>query len=106
MKPILQIELPAGTIAAFCRKWKITRLEVFGSALRADFRRDSDIDFLATFAPDSRWSLIDLAAMQCELEDILGRKVDFVDRISVERSPRPRRREAILSSAIPVYERT
>lgn len=101
----LQVNLPFEAISAFCRKWQITRLEVFGSALRDDFRADSDIDSLATFAPDSRWSLFDLAAMQCELEDILGRKVDFVDRISVERSPRPRRREAILNSGIPVYER-
>jgi predicted nucleotidyltransferase len=39
-----QIELPMDKIADFCRRWKIARLEVFGSVLRGDFRSDSDVD--------------------------------------------------------------
>jgi len=103
MKPNLQIELPAGTIAAFCRKWKITRLEVFGSALREDFRPDSDIDFLASFAPDSRWSLFDHVAMEEELAGLLQRQVDLVSRDAVEQSHNPYRRKAILESAHAIY---
>jgi predicted nucleotidyltransferase len=37
-------------LAGFCRKWKITELSLFGSVLREDFRPDSDIDVLVTFA--------------------------------------------------------
>jgi predicted nucleotidyltransferase len=103
MKPNLQIELPAGTIAAFCRKWKITRLEVFGSALRDDFRPDSDIDFLATFAPDSRWSLFDIVRMHDELADIVHRPVDLVERSAVENSPNPFRKRSILESTRTIY---
>ena len=46
--PNLKMPLPIQQIAAFCRRWKIARLEVFGSVLRADFRPDSDVDLLAT----------------------------------------------------------
>ena len=73
----VQVKLPAERLAALCERWKVSRLAVFGSVLRADFRADSDVDFLATFTPESRWSLLDLAGMQCELEDLLGRRVDL-----------------------------
>lgn len=101
----LPVQLPADRLAALCERWKVARLAVFGSVLRADFRPDSDVDFLATFAPDSRWSLLDLAGMQCELEDMVGRRVDLVDAAALARSKRVRRRDTILSSAVPVYER-
>lgn len=47
-------------LRAFCEKWKITELAVFGSALRDDFRPDSDVDLLARFAPNSGTTLFDL----------------------------------------------
>ncbi|MFA9560922.1 MAG: nucleotidyltransferase family protein, partial [Nitrospirota bacterium] len=47
-----EISLPKDAIAAFCREHGIRRLAVFGSALRADFRPDSDIDLLVEFEPD------------------------------------------------------
>jgi len=53
-----QIDLPRDQIVAFCRRWKITELALFGSVLRDDFEPGSDIDFLATFAPDAAWSLL------------------------------------------------
>lgn len=101
----LRIEIPADRVAALCERWGVARLAVFGSVLRTDFRPDSDVDFLATFAPESHLSLLDLAGMQCELEDLVGRPVDLVDAAALSRSRRHRRREAILTSAIPVYER-
>ena len=101
--PALQIDLPAEALAAFCRKWQIVRLEVFGSALRDDFRPDSDIDFLATFAPESRWSLFDHVAMEDELKELLGRDVDLVSRATVEKSHNPYRQKSILESACAIY---
>ena len=44
----MQIELPAEQVAEFCRRWQIAELAVFGSALREDFRADSDLDLLIT----------------------------------------------------------
>ena len=42
-------------LAAFCRRWKIQELALFGSVLREDFRPESDIDVLVTFAPILTW---------------------------------------------------
>lgn len=86
-------------IADFCRRWKITEFAVFGSILRGDFRPDSDIDVLVTFAPDARWGLFALHRMRRELEVIFGREVDLVSRRGIEASRNYIRRKAILNSA-------
>ncbi len=91
-------------LAAFCQRWQIAELSLFGSALRADFRDDSDIDLLATFAPEARWSLIDHGAMEQELAELLGREVDLLTRRSVERNRNWLLRKNILTSAEVVYE--
>ncbi len=49
----IRIMVPKDRIAAFCQKWKITELALFGSVLREDFRPDSDVDVLVTFSSDS-----------------------------------------------------
>lgn len=64
-------------LAAFCRRHSVARLSLFGSALRDDFRADSDIDILIQFLPDATPSLLDLGAMQQELCDLTGRQVDL-----------------------------
>jgi hypothetical protein len=97
------IDISKAKIAAFCGKWKITELALFGSVLRDDFRDDSDVDVLVSFAPDSRWSLMDLVRMEEELGLILGRKVDLVERKSVETSENYIRRSHILNSLEPLY---
>ena len=101
--PALQMELPAEAIADFCRRWKITRLEVFGSVLREDFRPDSDVDFLVTFAPDNEWSLFDHVTMEAEFAAVLGRDVDLVTRSAVEQGHNPYRKKSILESAHAIY---
>ncbi len=86
-------------LTASCQRWRITELALFGSVLRDDFRPDSDVDVLVTFAPDGRWGLLDFVAMQEDLSAILGRQVDLVSRRAVENSDNWIRREAILGSA-------
>ena len=49
-------------LAAFCLRWKIRELAVFGSFLRDNFRPDSDLDFLYTFADSVDCTLFDLLA--------------------------------------------
>src|SRR5436190_20333564 len=73
-----EIPVPTERLDDFCRRWKIAELRVFGSALREDFRPDSDLDLLVRFAPDADWSLMDHVAMEEELAGIVGRKVDLV----------------------------
>ena len=98
-----QIVIPKGEIADFCRRWKVTELALFGSALRGDFGPDSDVDVLVSFAPDAHWSLFDLVTMQEELRTIFGREVDLLQRVAVERSENYIRRKSILSNLEVIY---
>ena len=72
----LKIKVPQEKIAAFCQKHHIHKLAFFGSILRDDFRPDSDIDVLVEFQPGFTPGL-SFFAMQDELSEILGRKVDL-----------------------------
>ena|SRR5882724_6165428 len=99
-----QVVLPLEAIQEFCQRWKIVRLELFGSAARGVLTPDSDLDFLYTFADDARWGWKFVDACE-ELEELVGRPVDLVSRSSIERSTNPFRKQAILSSAELVYER-
>lgn len=99
MAQTLPFPVPEADLAAFCQRWQITELAVFGSALRVDFGPQSDIDLLATFAPQAAWSLLDHMCMELELVDLLGREVDLIDRRTVEESASPQRRSEILQTA-------
>jgi predicted nucleotidyltransferase len=97
------IEVSDEALRDMCRKWKIRRLELFGSARSGRLGPNSDIDFLAEFDADEQWSLMDLARAQEEFSTLLGRRVDLVDRKNLERSANLIRRDAILNSAEVVY---
>ena len=68
-------------ISAICQRYQIRRLEVFGSAARADdFDAErSDADFLVEFAPDALPSLETFFGAKADLEKLLGRGVDLVE---------------------------
>ncbi|RKH84122.1 DNA polymerase subunit beta, partial [Corallococcus praedator] len=61
MNPQLSDRLHASAeaIASFCQQRQIVELALFGSVLRNDFRPDSDVDVLVTFASDAKISLFD-----------------------------------------------
>jgi predicted nucleotidyltransferase len=99
----VRFEIPQDRLAAFCRTHRIRRLSVFGSALREDFRPDSDVDLLVSFEEGARYSLFDLVTMQDELQAILGREVDLVEREAVEQSENYIRRRHILQNEEPVF---
>jgi predicted nucleotidyltransferase len=98
--PTIQIDLPMADIEVFCRKWKIRELALFGSVLRADFSPESDIDVLVTFDASAEWSLWDFIEAREELQSLLGRKVDFVEKKCVTN---PFRRHSILSTKQTIY---
>lgn len=99
----LNLFIPMDRMAEYCRANGIARLAIFGSALRADFGPDSDIDLLVDFEPDRRISLFDMAGMEQEFSEILGRKVDLIERSGVERSRNYIRRAEILGTAETIY---
>lgn len=94
-----KIRIPKAKITAFCKRWNISEFALFGSVLRADFRPDSDVDVLVSFAPQARVTLFDMAQMQAELKDIFKRDVDLVSRRGLEHSRNYLRRKRILDSA-------
>jgi hypothetical protein len=94
-----RIALPLDKIAEFCRRWKISEFALFGSVLRDDFRSDSDVDVLVSFAPDSCWGLFAWYEMEQELKAIFGREADLVSHRGIEASRNHIRRKAILDSA-------
>ena len=98
-----RIDVPPHKVAAFCKRWRIAELALFGSVVRQDFGPQSDVDVLVTFHPAARPTLMDMARIEDELSALLGRRADLVERRTVERSRNYLRREAILRSARTVY---
>ena len=94
------VQLDRDALAAFCQKWRIRELSLFGSALRDDFRADSDLDFLVSFDPDAQWDLFDLVSMKEELEAQQNRKVDLVEKEALRN---PWRKYEILLSREVIY---
>lgn len=83
MHPLIAQHRPG--IFAICQRYRISRLDVFGSAARADdFNPDSsDADFLVEFAPDARTGLAEFFGAKTDLEQLLGRSVDLVEPSAV-----------------------
>ena len=98
MSPHLEIDREK--IAAFCEKWKVAELALFGSVLRDDFRPDSDVDVLVSFAEDAHWSLLDMVDMQDELQAMFAREIDLVEKGALKN---PFRRAHILKHHQVIY---
>jgi uncharacterized protein len=95
-----KIHIPLKQIEDFCRRWKIKEFALFGSVLREDFRADSDIDVLVSFAPDGGITFDNRVEMQDELAEIFGREVDLVEKEGIRN---PFRRHEILATKEIVY---
>ena len=72
-----RIKMSKEQIAEFCRRNHITKFAFYGSVLHGDFRPDSDVDVLVDFESDYPVTLFDIAGMEIELSDIIGRKIDL-----------------------------
>jgi predicted nucleotidyltransferase len=97
MSPRISIDRDA--ISAFCRRYHIARLALFGSVLRDDFRADSDVDVLVEFQPGHVPGL-DFITIERELSQLLqGRRVDMV----TPKFLNARIRDQVLTSAEPLY---
>ena len=95
-----KINIPKNKIEEFCRRWKIKEFALFGSVLREDFRPDSDIDVLVSFAPDGGITFDNRVEMLDELAEIFGREVDLVEKGAIRN---PFRRHEILTTKEVVY---
>ncbi|OJJ24465.1 DNA polymerase subunit beta [Roseofilum reptotaenium AO1-A] len=101
-----RLQVTPEQVVAFCQKWKIIELSVFGSVLRDDFRSadndPSDIDLLYVFDPGVTYGF-DFWDIQEELERLFCRKVDLVSKQGIGKSRNWLRRKSILESAQVIY---
>ena len=64
-------------LARLCRRHRIRRLALFGSVLKGGARRDSDIDLLVEFEANDKPGFLGLAAIEAELAELMGQRVDL-----------------------------
>ena len=57
----------------------VTKAALFGSVVRGELKKSSDIDVLVQFKPGK--SLLDLVGLKLDLEELLKRKVDVLESI-------------------------
>jgi len=75
-----------------------TFLALFGSSARGDSLPGSDVDLLVRFSEAK--SLLDLASIENDLSESIGRKVDLVTEGAVS----PALREAITSDLVVLFD--
>ncbi|NZA28359.1 nucleotidyltransferase domain-containing protein [Luteimonas sp. SJ-92] len=81
----LQIERFRPGIAELCRKYRVSRLDLFGSSVGDDFDlRRSDLDFLVDFVDTGPEGAADrYFGLQESLQGLMGRPVDLVVRRAI-----------------------
>jgi uncharacterized protein len=96
MRPSEALELHREEIRRIVLENRSTNPRVFGSVLHGDDTESSDLDLLIDPTPDT--SLMDVASIQGQLEDILGIPVDVLTPLSLPGSFRGR----VVAEAQPV----
>lgn len=97
----VQIQIPRQAIEQFCVRNGIRKLSLFGSALTVRFHDDSDVDLLIEFDSSRTITYLDLARMERELSELLGRKADLRTPQELSRYFR----DQVESEALVQYER-
>ncbi len=98
MSQQIKINIPQKQLHEFCLRHHISKLALFGSVVRNDFKAESDIDVLVEFEPDKIPGLA-FFEMEAELTQILGRKVD----LNTPGFLSPRIREIVQQEAVVQY---
>jgi uncharacterized protein len=101
---LADINLDEETLAEFCKRYQIVKLEVFGSVVRGKLKKKSDVDFLVTYAPDKKFQPWCYLPEEDEMAALIGRKVDWLFRSTVEASRNPIFRKEVLSTAKVIFE--
>ena len=102
MKLDERVNITKEQIADFCRGNHIRKFALFGSVLRDDFGSDSDIDALVELEPGAPIGLFEMAEMEIELSEMIGRKVDLQTPQDISRYFR----DKVVAEAEVLYERS
>ncbi len=71
-------------IKPILKNHNVKRAAVFGSYIRREERKTSDIDILIEFESSKEKSLLDLVSLKIDLEDVLGKEVDLVEYSTIK----------------------
>jgi len=78
-RPHPSLRLPSQrALRRIAERFRLEELDLFGSAVRSDFRPDSDLDVLVRPRPDARLRIADLVGLEDALEQLFDRDVDLV----------------------------
>ncbi len=94
------INLNYNDILMICKKYSIIELSIFGSSLRDDFNKNSDIDILVSFDENAVISLFDIMDIEKEFSKVFNREIDVVEKESLKN---PIRKNRILSTREILY---
>ena len=64
-------------IKDYCEANKIKKLSLFGSHLANTYKEESDVDLLVEFEENCGYGLLDIARIELELSEMIGKKVDL-----------------------------
>ena len=78
------IELNMDKIIALCKKYKVSKLFVFGSILTNRFNKESDVDFIVNFDKAEVSDYFDnYFDFKYALENLFGREVDLLEEHAI-----------------------
>ena len=66
------------------QKYGITEIGIFGSYVRGEQKKQSDVDLLVKFEEPSNLTLLDFIRLENYLSEILGVKVDLVEKTTLK----------------------
>ena len=69
-------------IRPITKRYGVKKVALFGSLVRGEMGKDSDIDILVEIESDI--SLLDFVGLKIEIEEALGRKVDLVEYCTIK----------------------
>lgn len=75
-----RLNVSLADIAAFCQRWHIQELGLFGSVIRDDFGPESDVDVLVVFDSNYKRDAFSRSHAQDELTELFGRDVDLTEK--------------------------
>lgn len=76
MRPFTALQHHRDAIRAIALSHRVTDVRVFGSVARGEDTEESDLDILVE--PTAQTTLMDIAAIQFELKELLGIPVDVL----------------------------
>lgn len=94
-------DVPKRKVEALCRKYRIRKLSVFGSAARGEAGPDSDVDLMVEFEPESAPSLWDFPEMHKDFSALFAGRC--IDLMPLEALANPYRRKSILRDVKVLY---